>query len=195
MFSSEDNTENSTEEQLLKSIQSKRENAITKLCSSFETIWDKTIYEHNNIEVGKFKIRLSDHYEGQTTKQVSEAIVKSWFVDFEPTRAKVAAKKHWIAINDVIETNSATCYAGEFDYLNTKKRTLSDTMIQAAMTVISGQALEQLERLNSEQLEQLKMISDFFPSELVVTKLGEIPLGWGDQTIDNIIELMVSMPK
>ncbi len=89
----------------------------------------------------------------QTLEQIAQAIFKSWFVDFEPTRAKISAKK-----------------SGE------------DTE-RAAMAAISGKTLDQLDQLSSEQQEQLKTTAALFPDALVDSELGEIPEGWEASTL------------
>jgi type I restriction enzyme S subunit len=131
---------------------------------------------------------------GISVMDIKQVVFKRWFVDFEPTRAKVTAKKRWLAINDIIETSSSTCYAGEFDYLNTntKKLTLKETMTQAAMVTISGKSIEELEQLSTKQLEQLKATADLFPDELIDTELGEIPRGWENQPLDDIVDLVIA---
>ena len=40
------------------------------------------------------KIELN-RQTNQTLEHIAQAIFKSWFVDFEPTRAKIAAKEEW----------------------------------------------------------------------------------------------------
>ncbi len=89
----------------------------------------------------------------QTLEQIAQAIFKSWFIDFEPTRTKIAAKK-----------------SGE------------DTE-RAAMAAISGKSLDQLDQLSSEQQKQLKTTAALFPDALVDSELGEIPEGWEASTL------------
>ena len=84
----------------------------------------------------------------QTLEHIAQAIFKSWFVDFEPTRAKIAAIQ-----------------AGQDPE-------------PAAMAAISGKALDELVQLNSEQQAQLKTTAALFPDALVDLELGEIPEGW-----------------
>jgi type I restriction enzyme S subunit len=94
----------------------------------------------------------------QTLENIAQAIFKSWFVDFEPTRAKIAAKQ-----------------AGQDPE-------------RAAMAAISGKALEELDQLSSEQLEQLKTTAALFPDEVVGSELGEVPEGWFLGELQNIAE-------
>lgn len=137
------------------------------------------------------KIELN-RQTNQTLEQIAQAIFKSWFVDFEPTRAKIAAKERWLAINDITETSSPTCYAEELETSNStaKKLTLEETMTQAAMAAISGKTVDELEQLGAEQLEQLKATAGLFPDALVESELGEIPEGWDRSEIGNEVTVV-----
>lgn len=87
----------------------------------------------------------------QTLESIARAIFKSWFVDFEPVKAKIAA----------IE-------AGE-------------DATRASMSAISGKTDQELDQLQAEQPEyytQLKTIAELFPSSMEDSELGEIPKGW-----------------
>lgn len=90
----------------------------------------------------------------QTLEQMAQTIFKSWFVDFEPVKAKVAALE-----------------AG---------RTKEDALI-AAMQAISGKDKAQLAHFKAEQPEQyneLRTTAELFPSAMQDSELGEIPEGW-----------------
>lgn len=93
------------------------------------------------------KIELN-RQTSQTLEHIAQAIFKSWFVDFEPTRAKIAAKQ-----------------AGQ----NPER---------AAMAAISGKTLDELDHLSPEQQTQLKTTAALFPDALVDSELGEMPEGW-----------------
>ncbi|NEN75855.1 restriction endonuclease subunit S [Pelistega sp. NLN82] len=109
------------------------------------------------------KIQLNTQIN-QTLEQIAQAIFKSWFVDFEPTRAKATALA-----------------AG---------KTQAEAEL-SAMQVISGKTAEELTTLaqtNPQQYTQLTEIAKAFPSELVETEMGEIPLGWEVKQIDEVIQ-------
>lgn len=93
------------------------------------------------------KIELN-HQTNQTLEQIAQAIFKSWFVDFEPTRAKIAARKN------------------------------GEDPERAAMTAISGKHIEALAQLDEEQLEKLSETAALFPDALVDSEMGEVPEGW-----------------
>jgi type I restriction enzyme S subunit len=84
----------------------------------------------------------------QTLEHVAQASFKSWFVDFEPTRAKLAAKQ-----------------AGQDPE-------------RAAMAAISGRTLAELDQLSPEQQEELNTTAALFPDALADSELGEVPKGW-----------------
>ena len=98
----------------------------------------------------------------QTLEQMAQALFKSWFVDFEPVKAKIA----------VLEAGGSQEHA-----------TL------AAMTAISGKdtgALVIFEREHPEQYAELKVTAELFPSAMQESELGYIPEGWKPGCIGNI---------
>lgn len=99
------------------------------------------------------KIQLNTQ-TNQTLEAIAQAIFKSWFVDFDPVRAKAQA------------------------ILDGKTR---DEANLSAMAVISGKAIEDLSQTEYQELWQ---IADAFPSELVANEeFGEVPKGWEISTI------------
>lgn len=94
------------------------------------------------------KIQLNTQ-TNQTLEAIAQAIFKSWFVDFDPVRAKAQA------------------------ILDGKTR---DEANLSAMAVISGKAIEDLSQTEYQELWE---IADAFPSELVENaEFGEVPKGW-----------------
>ncbi|MFT6907514.1 MAG: type I restriction enzyme S subunit [Oleiphilaceae bacterium] len=94
----------------------------------------------------------------QTLEQMTQAIFKSWFVDFEPTRAKIAAK------------------------LN------GQDPERVAMAAISGKAIAELDQLSPDTQQQLRTTAALFPDKLVDSELGEIPEGWEVLGFKDIVE-------
>jgi type I restriction enzyme S subunit len=84
----------------------------------------------------------------QTLEQMAQAIFKSWFVDFEPTHAKI----------DAIQKG--------------------EDPERAAMAAISGKTIDELDQLSSDTQQQLRNTAALFPDKLVDSELGEIPEGW-----------------
>ena len=108
-----------------------------------------------NLDCLNLKIELN-RQTNQTLEQIALALFKSWFVDFEPVKAKIAAKQ-------------AGANAEQIE--------------QAAICAISGKPPEQLAQLNPQILQQLKTTAALFPDALVDSELGEIPEGWGMSTL------------
>ena len=118
----------------------------------------------------------------QTLEQIAQAIFKSWFVDFEPVKAKIAARRRWHALQPVAEPASPVCYADD----EVSLPDLETYMNLAAMQAISGKDEEQLAQMQAEQPEEygeLLATAVLFPSVMQVSELGEIPEGWWSSTI------------
>ncbi|MEK0271827.1 restriction endonuclease subunit S [Vibrio vulnificus] len=100
----------------------------------------------------------------QTLEQIAQAIFKSWFVDFDPVKAKM-------------ETLAAGGSADDAEL--------------AAMRVISAKTLDQLNSLkasNPEAFNKLAQTAALFPSAMQDSELGEIPKGWEVGKLANIID-------
>lgn len=98
----------------------------------------------------------------QTLEQMAQALFKSWFVDFEPVKAKIAA----------LEAGGS-----------------QEDATLAAMTAISGKdtdALVVFEREHPEQYAELKATAELFPSAMQDSELGEIPEGWSVASISEM---------
>lgn len=101
----------------------------------------------------------------QTLEQIAQAIFKSWFVDFDPVKAKMA----------VLEAGG-TAEQAEL----------------AAMSAISAKdeaALEQLQAEKPDAYAELAKTAALFPSAMEASELGEIPEGWAPVRMDSLIEL------
>lgn len=101
------------------------------------------------------KIRLNNQIN-QTLESIAQAIFKSWFIDFEPVRAKIAAKQEG--------------KDPEF----------------AAMCAISGKDEAELEQMEKEDFAELQAMAALFPDKLVESELGEVPKGWEVNSLGNI---------
>ena len=89
----------------------------------------------------------------QTLESIAQAIFKSWFIDFEPVRAKITAKQE-----------------GKDPEL-------------AAMCAISGKSEAELKQISSDDFAELQASAALFPDELVESELGTVPKGWSVQKI------------
>lgn len=118
----------------------------------------------NNIKCFNNKIHLN-HQINQTLEQMAQAIFKSWFVDFDPVKAKMDA------LAQGADKKTATI---------------------SAMATISGQSQDELASLKANRpndYQRLYDIADAFPSEMV----DGVPLGWdyspiADKSILTIIK-------
>ena len=103
----------------------------------------------------------------QTLEAMAQAIFKSWFVDFDPVKAKIAAQAE------------------------------GRDPLRAAMRAISGKTDAELEALPREHYDQLAATAALFPNEMEESELGEIPKGWSIQPLGEFLELSYgkALPK
>ncbi|GAA3931985.1 restriction endonuclease subunit S [Litoribacillus peritrichatus] len=116
-------------------------------------------------EIAKLLSDLADKIElnrqtNQTLENIAQAIFKSWFVDFEPTRAKVAAREN------------------------------GQDLELAAMAAIACKEVDELDALSGDQLERLKSIAELFPDRFEDSELGEIPIGWRTENLSDEIDIL-----
>lgn len=100
-----------------------------------------------------------------TLEQMAQALYKSWFVDFEPVKAK----------NAVLEAGGS-----------------QEDATLAAMTAISGKdadALMVFEHEHPEQYAELKATAELFPSAMQESEFGQIPTGWTSSEIGKEIDI------
>jgi restriction endonuclease S subunit len=95
----------------------------------------------------------------QTLEAMAQAIFKSWFVDFDPVKAKLAAKAE------------------------------GRDPLRAAMSAISGKTDAELDTLPPDQHAQLAATAALFPDEMEESELGEIPQGWMNSTLGELCKL------
>ena len=110
------------------------------------------------------KIQLNTQ-TNQTLEQIAQALFKSWFVDFDPVRAKVQALS---------------------DGLNLEQAEL------AAMQAISGKTPEELTALSQTQPDRYAELAETakaFPCEMVEVDGVEVPKGWKQTTLSEICEM------
>ena len=101
----------------------------------------------------------------QTLEHIAQAMFKSWFVDFEPVKAKVAA----IA-------------AGADQHGITR----------AAMRTLSGKTDAELDALQIAQPEhylELKTTAEIFPDAMQGSELGKIPAGWALRPLPEFVDV------
>lgn len=161
---------------------------------SFEISIDPNINRQRVIAKSLFQLQSKIQVNSdinQTLEQMAQAIFKSWFVDFEPVKAKIAARERWHAMQPGNESASPVCYAAETESF-APDVDLNTWMTQAAMRAISSKAADQLARLQTEQPEQyaeLRATAELFPSAMQDSELGEIPEGWDTAISGDVIDV------
>lgn len=109
------------------------------------------------------KIQLNTQIN-QTLEQIAQALFKSWFVDFDPVRAKVQA------LSDGLSLEQAEL---------------------AAMQTISGKTPEELTALSQTQPDRYAELAETakaFPCEMVEVDGVEVPKGWEYCTFGDVSE-------
>lgn len=89
----------------------------------------------------------------QTLESMAQAIFKSWFVDFDPVKAKIAAIEQ------------------------------GQDPLRAAMRAISGKTDFELDQMPRNQYKQLATTAALFPDAMEESELGKVPKGWGFRQI------------
>lgn len=95
----------------------------------------------------------------QTLEAMAQAIFKSWFVDFDPVKAKIAAIEQ------------------------------GEDPLRAAMGAISGKTDAELDQMPRGHHDQLAATAALFPDVMEDSELGEIPKGWEVSTIGEMVEI------
>ena len=111
------------------------------------------------------KIQLNTQIN-QTLEQIAQALFKSWFVDFDPVRAKVQA------LSDGLSLEQAEL---------------------AAMQAISGKTPEELTVLSQTQPDRYAELAETakaFPCEMVEIDGVEVPKGWEVKPLPEIIDFL-----
>jgi len=134
------------------------------------------------------KIELN-HQTNQTLENIAQAIFKSWFVDFEPTRAKVIAKeKGGDKEAQSLAAQAVICGAMTLEQLSElpaefpKREGKLHTLIMQRFRNTPSAGLDKW------TAESISKLADQFPNVLVDSELGKIPEGWGIVRFKGIIE-------
>lgn len=111
------------------------------------------------------KIELNTQIN-QTLEQIAQALFKSWFVDFDPVRAKVQA------LSDGMSLEQAEL---------------------AAMQAISGKTPEELTALSQTQPDRYAELAETakaFPCEMVEVDGSEVPKGWNLKALSDLGQII-----
>lgn len=126
--------------------------------------------KHIQSKIGKILGEFDDKIDlnrqvNQTLEAMARAIFKSWFVDFDPVKAKIAAKQE------------------------------GHDPLRAAMSAISGKSDAELAAMPCEQYDQLAAAAKLFPDCMVESELGEIPKGWEVSKIETLLTRLTAKTK
>lgn len=135
----------------------------TKILSDVPVYYPKNLNQQK--QIAKILSDLDDKIHlnnqiNQTLESIAQTIFKSWFIDFDPVRAKIAAKQ---------EGKDAEL---------------------AAMCAISGKSEAEVEQMAKEDFAELQATATLFPDELVESELGEVPKGWDKYSLSKMITLI-----
>lgn len=111
------------------------------------------------------KISLNNQIN-ETLEAMAQAIFKSWFIDFDPVKAKMKAKEQGLD---------------------------ADGVNRAAMRIISSKTdpeLEAMKQASPEDYNNLENIASHFPEELVESELGLIPKGWEVSILSELVTII-----
>ena len=130
----------------------------------------------NKIKVGEILLSFDQKIDlntqiNQTLAQITQALFKSWFVDFEPVRAKVQT------LSDGLSLEQAEL---------------------AAMQAISGKTPEELTALSQTQPDRYAELAETakaFPCEMVEVDGVEMPKGWEIKPIELILDRLKNKQK
>lgn len=133
----------------------------TKILSDVPVYYPKNLNQQK--QIAKILSDLDDKIHlnnqiNQTLESIAQAIFKSWFIDFDPVRAKIAAKQE-----------------GKDPEL-------------ASMCAISGKSEAEIEQMAEDDFAELQATAALFPDELVESELGEVPKGWSVSKVDDILK-------
>ncbi|ENY9926842.1 TPA: restriction endonuclease subunit S [Pseudomonas aeruginosa] len=120
--------------------------------------WTAQVSIGDVIELYDQKIDLNRRIN-QTLEAMAQAIFKSWFVDFDPVKAKISAIEQ------------------------------GEDPLRAAMRAISGKTDAELDQMPREHHDQLATTAALFPDAMEESELGEIPKGWAFQAADLLTEV------
>ncbi|WP_430303020.1 restriction endonuclease subunit S, partial [Pseudomonas aeruginosa] len=101
------------------------------------------------------KIDLN-HRINQTLEAMAQAIFKSWFIDFDPVKARIAAIEQ------------------------------GQDPLRAAMRALSGKTDADRDQMPREHHDQLAATAALFSDAMEESELWEIPKGWGIKSVSNI---------
>lgn len=120
----------------------------------------------------------------ETLEEMARALFQSWFVDFDPVKAKLAAVKYGYDP----ERACMAALSGKLRILPGKPKpdTIDDQLPSADEL---DAAIATLDTLTAVQKQTLAQTASFFPATFQESERGLIPEGWKEGTLNNVCSL------
>ncbi|MFV7441348.1 restriction endonuclease subunit S [Acinetobacter pittii] len=96
----------------------------------------------------------------ETLESICLMIFKSWFIDFDPVKAKMVA---------ILEGKDPEL---------------------AAMSILSGRTEAEIDQMEEDDRAELKATAELFPNDFVESEVGKIPKGWTLQALYDTAEFI-----
>jgi len=128
------------------------------------------------------KIELN-RQTNQTLENIAQAMFKSWFVDFEPVKAKVVIREK--GGNELAQSLAAqaiiagTATLEQLESMESRPSGWED--------VLHPLAVKNFEPMGLDYWTPEKL-ANLFPNSLVESELGETPEGWKEKKVGDIVE-------
>jgi type I restriction enzyme, S subunit len=133
------------------------------------------------------KIELN-RQTNQTLEQVAQAIFKSWFVDFEPTRAKIIVKQK--GGNELAQDLAAqVIICGAITLHKLAELEGGVFGIEKELHPLITKRFPNEGGVDLWQPQQLAAIAALFPNSMADSELGEVPEGWGAKPLGDYLEI------
>ena len=116
------------------------------------------------------KVHLNQQ-TNETLEAMAQAIFKSWFVDFDPVRAKLKASE------DGRDPNRAAIAA------------IAGVSLEQDWGGVEAALNQKLDRMSDKQRQQLEKTAGLFPGTLEESEIGEMPEGWGISKLEDYMTL------
>lgn len=120
----------------------------------------------------------------ETLEGMARALFQSWFVDFDPVKAKLAAKRH----GRDLERACMAALSGKLRIAPGKPRA---ERLEAQLPTADelDAAMAALDTLTEAQRQQLSQTASAFPDDFEDSELGLIPVGWEIGDMNDFSEL------
>ncbi len=173
----------------------------------------ETVFPNDSLAINDLIVSFEEKIElnrqtNQTLEQIAQAIFKSWFVDFEPTRAKIIIKQKGgdqqaqdlaaqaiicgaVTLEDLatFQLDSPPINAHLLGRIQAKLDVHGGTNAAGAGSTGATNAQTSDELSDNWHPETLATTAALFPSALVDSELGEIPEGWDIGDLNELTNL------